>query len=116
MRCRIKNSNSDISKPRVTPQAIVAAEQYNRIVRLLARGIPVRLEVSIAARFYDDDPMGYNVIAEIPGTDLKDEVVMLGGCIDSWHAGTGATDNAVGAATALEVIRILQSLGLKPRT
>jgi carboxypeptidase Q len=105
----------DISKPVVTPQAMVAAEQYNRLVRLVARGIPVQLEVNIAVRFYDDDPMSYNVIAEIPGTDLKDEVVMLGGCIDSWHAGTGATDNAVGAATALEVIRILQSLGMKPR-
>ncbi len=105
----------DITKPVVTPQAVVAAEQYNRIVRLVARGMPVQLEVNIAVRFYDDDPMSYNVIAEIPGTDLKDEVVMLGGCIDSWHAGTGATDNAVGAATALEVIRILQSLGVKPR-
>jgi carboxypeptidase Q len=105
----------DISKPVVTPQANVAAEQYNRIVRLVARGIPVQLEINIAARFYDDDPMSYNVIAEIPGTDLKDEVVMVGGCIDSWHAGTGATDNAGGAGTALEVIRILQSLRMKPR-
>jgi hypothetical protein len=105
----------DLSKPVVTPQAVVAAEQYNRMVRLAARGIPVELEVNISARFYDDDPMSYNVIAEIPGTDLKDEVVMIGGCIDSWHAGTGATDNAGGAATALEVIRILQSLGMKPR-
>jgi hypothetical protein len=105
----------DISKPVVTPQANVAAEQYNRIVRLVARGVPVQLEINIAARFYDDDPMGYNVIAEIPGTDLKDQVVMVGGSIDSWHAGTGATDNAGGASTALEVIRILQSLGMKPR-
>jgi carboxypeptidase Q len=105
----------DLSKPVVTPQIIVAAEQYNRIVRLVEREVPVELEVNIAARFYDDDPMSYNVIADIPGADLKDEVVMLGGCIDSWHAGTGATDNAAGAATALEVMRILQSLGLKPR-
>ncbi len=59
--------------------------------------------------------MSYNVIAEIPGTDLKDEVVMVGGSIDSWHSGSGATDNAAGAATALEVIRILQALKLKPR-
>jgi carboxypeptidase Q len=105
----------DLSRPVVTPQINVAAEQYNRIVRLVARGIPVQLEVNIATRFYDNDPMSYNVIAEIPGTDLKDEVVMIGGCIDSWHAGTGATDNAAGAATVLEVVRILQSLGLKPR-
>lgn len=105
----------DLSKPVVTPQAIVAAEQYNRIVRLLARGVRVELEVNISVRFYDDDPMSYNVIAEIPGTDLKDEVVMVGGCIDSWHAGTGATDNAGGVASALEVIRIIESLGRKPR-
>lgn len=105
----------NLSKPVITPQVVVAAEQYNRMVRLVARGIPVQLEINIAAHFYDDDPMSYNVIAEIPGTDLKDEVVMLGGSIDSWHAGTGATDNASGAATALEVIRILQTLGLKPR-
>ncbi len=105
----------DLSHPVVTPQVVVAAEQYNRIVRLVVRGIPVALEVSITARFYDDDPMSYNVIADLPGTDLKDEVVMVGGCIDSWHAGTGATDNAAGAATALEVMRILQSLALKPR-
>ena len=105
----------DLSKPVVTPQANVAAEQYNRIVRLVMRGIPVQLEVNIAVRFSEDDPMSYNVIAEIPGTDLKNEVVMVGGSIDSWHTGTGATDNATGAATALEVIRILQSLDLKPR-
>ena len=105
----------DLSKPLVTPQANVAAEQYNRIIRLVMRGIPVQLEVNIAVRFSEDDPMSYNVIAEIPGTDLKNEVVMVGGSIDSWHTGTGATDNATGAATALEVIRILQSLDLKPR-
>ncbi len=105
----------DLSRPAVVPQANVAAEQYNRIIRLLARGVPVQLEVNISARFYNDDPMSYNVIAGIPGTDLKEEIVMVGGSIDSWHSATGATDNAVGAASALEVVRILQSLGLKPR-
>jgi carboxypeptidase Q len=105
----------DLSKPVVTPQVYVAAEQYNGIVRQVTRGIPVQLEVNIAVRFSADDPMSYNVIAEIPGTDLKDQVVMVGGSIDSWHSAVGATDNAVGAATALEVIRILQSLKLKPR-
>jgi len=105
----------DLSKPLVTPQVNVAAEQYNGIVRLVMRGIPVQLEVNIAVRFSDADPMSYNVIAEIPGSDLKDEVVMVGSSIDSWHSGTGATDNAAGAATALEVIRILQALELKPR-
>jgi hypothetical protein len=105
----------DISKPTVIPQAVVAAEQYNRIIRLLTRNIPVELQVNIKAHFYEEDPMSYNVIGEIPGTDLKDEVVMLGGCLDSWHAGTGATDNAAGAAVALEVMRIIKALGLKPR-
>jgi hypothetical protein len=105
----------DSSKPAVVPQANVAAEQYNRAIRLLARGIAVKLEVNISARFHDDDPMSYNVIAEIPGTDVKEEIVMVGGSIDSWHAATGATDNAAGAASALEVVRILQLLAVKPR-
>jgi hypothetical protein len=104
-----------LNKPKVIPQIVVAAEQYNRMIRLAARGIHVQLEVNINARFYDEDLMAYNVIGEIPGTDLKDEVVMVGGCLDSWHAGTGATDNAAGAAVALEVVRLLKSLNLKPR-
>jgi Zn-dependent M28 family amino/carboxypeptidase len=105
----------DLSMPVVMPQLVVAAEQYNRMVRLIARGIPVEMEVNISTRFYENDPMSYNVIAEIPGTDLKDEVVMIGGCIDSWHAATGASDNAGGAATALEIMRILKRVGLHPR-
>jgi carboxypeptidase Q len=105
----------DLSKPALFPQAVVSAEQYNRMVRLLSRGIPVQAEIGITARFLDDSPMSYNVIAEIPGTDLKDEVIMIGGSLDSWHSGTGATDNATGAASAMEVVRIIQSLGLKPR-
>ena len=104
-----------LNKPKVIPQVVVAAEQYNRIIRVLGRGVPVQLEVNINARFYDDDPMSYNVIAEIPGTDLKDEVVMVGGCLDSWHTGTGATDNAAGAAVVLEVVRLLKTLNLQPR-
>lgn len=104
-----------LNKPKVIPQAVVAAEQYNRIIRMLGRGVPVQLEVNINTRFYDQDPMSYNVIAEIPGTDLKDEVVMVGGCLDSWHTGTGATDNAAGAAVVLEVVRLLKKLNLQPR-
>ena len=104
-----------LDKPKVIPQAVVSAEQYNRIIRMLGRGVPVQLEVNISTRFYDDDPMSYNVIAEIPGTDLKDEVVMVGGCLDSWHAGTGASDNAAGAAVVLEVVRLLKTLNLQPR-
>ncbi|MGA9993796.1 MAG: M20/M25/M40 family metallo-hydrolase, partial [Pyrinomonadaceae bacterium] len=105
----------DLNRPSVIPQVVVAAEHYNRMIRLAARGIPVQLEVNINARFYDEDTMSYNVIGEIPGTDLKDEIVMVGGCLDSWHTGTGATDNAAGAAVALEVFRLIKSLNLKPR-
>jgi Zn-dependent M28 family amino/carboxypeptidase len=82
---------------------------------MITKGVPVQLEVNIAAKFYDQDPMSYNVVAEIPGTDLKDEIVMLGAHYDSWHAGTGATDNGAGSAVCLEAMRILQTLGLKPR-
>ncbi|HEU5238496.1 MAG TPA: M20/M25/M40 family metallo-hydrolase [Pyrinomonadaceae bacterium] len=105
----------DLNAPRIVPQIVVAAEQYNRLVRLAARNVPVQLEVNINVRFYDEDTMGYNVIAEIPGSDLKDEVVMVGGCLDSWHTATGATDNAAGAAVALEVMRLFKALNLKPR-
>jgi hypothetical protein len=105
----------DLNRPQLVPQVVVAAEQYNRLIRLITQNVAVQLEVNIAVRFYDQDPMGYNVIAEIPGTDLKDEVVMIGGCLDSWHAGTGATDNAAGAAVAMEVLRLFKALDLKPR-
>jgi carboxypeptidase Q len=101
--------------PAVVPQVVVAVEHYNRIIRMIDKGTPVKLGVNISTRFYDQDPMSYNVVAEIPGTDLKDEVVMLGGHFDSWHSGTGATDNGAGSAVALEAVRIIQSLGLKPR-
>jgi hypothetical protein len=100
---------------KLIPQASLAAEHYNRIVRMVTKGVPVELEVQIAAKFHDQDLMGYNVIAEIPGSDLKDEIVMVGGHFDSWHSGTGATDNGAGSAVAMEVVRILQSLGVKPR-
>jgi len=105
----------DKSVPKVTPQVIVAIEHYNRIVRMLQAGEPVKMTVDLSVAWQDVDLMGYNTIAEIPGTDLKDEIVMLGGHMDSWHSGTGATDNAAGCAVALEAVRILQTLGLKPR-
>src|SRR5262245_32523321 len=100
---------------KLIPQASLAAEHYNRIVRMVTKGVPVELEVQIATKFHDQDLMGYNVIAEIPGSDLKDEIVMVGGHFDSWHSGTGATDNGAGSAVAMEVVRILQALGVKPR-
>jgi carboxypeptidase Q len=105
----------DKSAPKVTPQLVVAIEHYNRIVRMVLAGEPVKINVDLSVAWQDADPMGYNTIAEIPGTDLKDEIVMLGGHMDSWHSGTGATDNAAGCAVALEAVRILQALGLKPR-
>ncbi|HSL53697.1 MAG TPA: M20/M25/M40 family metallo-hydrolase [Pyrinomonadaceae bacterium] len=105
----------DKSAPKTTPQVVVAAEHYNRMVRMLQAGEPVKMSVELAVAWQDADLMGYNTIAEIPGTDLKDEVVMLGGHMDSWHSGTGATDNAAGCAVAMEAVRIIQALGLKPR-
>ena len=100
---------------KVIPQLVLAIEHYNRIVRMLQAGEPVKMTVDLAVAYQDTDLMGYNTIAEIPGTDLKDEIVMLGGHMDSWHSGTGATDNAAGVAVAMEAVRIIQALGLKPR-
>jgi len=105
----------DKSKPKVTPQMVLAVEHYNRIVRMLQAGEPVKMTVDLSVAWQDVDPMGYNTVAEIPGTDLKDEIVMLGGHMDSWHSGTGATDNAAGVSVAMEAVRIIQALGLKPR-
>ncbi|MFA7229506.1 MAG: M28 family peptidase, partial [Melioribacteraceae bacterium] len=80
------------------PSVVVSVEQYNRMVRIAKKNIPVALEFEIQANFVDTDSLGYNIIAEIPGTDkkLKDEVVILGGHFDTWHAGTGGTDNSAG--------------------
>jgi hypothetical protein len=101
--------------PAIVPQVSLAAEHYNRIIRMFQKGTPVKLEVAVKARFHDEDLMGYNVVGEIPGTDLKDELVMLGGHFDSWHSGTGATDNAAGCGVVMEAMRILQAVGAKPR-
>ncbi len=103
-------------RPRPLPEIILAAEHYNRIHRILVDYHErVEMEVEVRNEFYKDDPNGYNVVAEIPGTDKRDEVVMLGGHIDSWSPGTGAADNAAGCAVCMEAVRILQTLGLKPR-
>ncbi len=101
--------------PKITPQVAVAKEHYNRLARMIEQGVPLKLAVDLAVQFHDDDPMAYNTVAEIPGGDLKDEVVMLGAHMDSWHSGTGATDNAAGVAVAMEAVRILKALDLKPR-
>ena len=97
------------------PQLVMAIEHYNRIARLIDRKTDVELEIDIRATWHDADPMAYNTIAEIPGTDKKDEIVMCGAHLDSWHAGTGATDNAAGSAVMMEAVRILKAAGLQPR-
>lgn len=101
--------------PTTLPQLVAEVEQYNRLMRLLQQGVPVKMTVELETKFYDDDLQGYNTIAEIPGTDLKDEVVMIGAHLDSWHSGTGATDNAAGVTVVMEAMRILQASGFKPR-
>jgi carboxypeptidase Q len=101
--------------PNQSPMIVVAAEQYARICRILDQKIPVTLEIEMRNTIYDRDRQGYNVVAEIPGTDKKDEIVMLGGHIDSWTGGTGAVDDASGCAVTMEAMRILKVLGVKPR-
>ena len=94
---------------------VMAAEHYNQLLRLLDDGEKVELEIDVDARYHDGDSKAYNTVAEIPGTDENGEVVMVGAHLDSWHAGTGATDNAAGCVVAMEAVRILQTLGVKPR-
>jgi hypothetical protein len=105
------------SAPARSANIVMAAEHYNMIARLLEDGVPVKLRVESRTRLTAGDTNGYNVVAEIPGTDprLKDEVVMAGAHLDSWHSSLGAADNADGAAVMLEVVRILKTLGVQPR-
>lgn len=100
--------------PKILPQVVVAAEHYNRMVRQIQQGLTVKLELTLETMFTEAGP-GFNVIGEIPGTDLKDEVVMIGAHLDSWHSGTGTTDNASGSAVMMEAMRIIKSLGTAPR-
>jgi carboxypeptidase Q len=103
------------AEAKMVPQMTVSVEQYNRMMRMMQQGEKLKMTVDLQVEYQDQDNMGYNTIAEIPGSDLKDEIVMLGGHMDSWHSGTGATDNGAGVAVAMEAVRILQALGLKPR-
>jgi len=96
------------------PQLTLAVEQWDRVARLLEQKTPVQLEINVKSNWSDADEQ-YDTIAEIPGTDKKDEVVMLGAHLDSWHTGTGATDNGAGSIVMIEAVRILQSLAVKPR-
>lgn len=102
----------------IAPASVVlSSDDYLRIQRLIESGVPVTLEAEVKTKFFTDDFKGYNVIAEIPGTDpsLKEELVMLGGHLDSWHTATGATDNAAGCSVMMEAVRILKAIGFQPR-
>jgi len=101
--------------PPIPPQITLATEDYNRLVRMIRQGIPLKMEVDLKVKFHDEDRMAYNTIAEIPGSDLKDQLVMLGGHLDSWQAGTGATDNGAGVAACMEAVRIIEAAHLRPR-
>jgi Zn-dependent M28 family amino/carboxypeptidase len=96
---------------------MLSSDDYLRLQRLLNSGIKVKIEADIKTKFFKEDLKGYNVIADIPGTDpkLKDEVVILGGHLDSWHGATGATDNAAGCAVMMEAVRIIKSLNIQPK-
>ena len=95
------------------PTFVVTAEQYDRIARSVEKKLPVQVRLNLQAAISDKDSDGMNIIAEIPGGAKKDEVVMIGGHFDSWHSGTGATDNGAGSAVMMEVMRILSTLHLK---
>jgi Zn-dependent M28 family amino/carboxypeptidase len=95
----------------------ISFEDFMTMQRLLLHNIPVQIDLELHAKIYSDDLKGYNVIAEIPGTDnnLKEQLVMIGGHLDSWQGATGATDNAAGSAVMMEVVRILKAVGVKPK-
>ena len=107
------NRSRDITK--AVPTVVMRNEDYGRIARILADGTPVQLEADIVNKWYPEGKTSYNAVAEIPGTDKKDEIVMAGGHLDSWHSATGATDNAIGCAIMMEAARILKALNVQPR-
>ena len=106
-----------MTDPENMTDLVLGLEDYNALLRIAKSGTPVKMEAEVRTRFHTDDPKGYNVIAEIPGTDpvVGNEVVMIGAHLDSWQAGTGATDNASGSAVMLEVMRILKALNINPK-
>jgi hypothetical protein len=107
------NATYDIT--RVVPTVVMRNEDFGRIYRLLQHNIPVKVEFDLRSHIVPEGTTSYNVVGEIWGSDKKDEVVMLGGHLDSWHSATGATDNAIGCATMMEAARILKAIGVKPR-
>ncbi len=108
-------NGKDHTTPGQSPRIVLPAESYARICRILDLKVPVTLEAEVRNTIYDQDKTGYNVVAEIPGWDKKGELVMLGGHLDCWTAGTGAVDNAAGCAVSMEALRILKALGVKPK-
>ncbi len=100
--------------PKILPQIIVSDELYDRLVRQVQNGPAVKLELALETEF-TPSAQGFNIVGEIPGTDMKDEVVMIGAHFDSWHGATGTTDNGCGSAVMMETMRILKTLGLSPR-
>ena len=98
------------------PEVTLAVEHYNRMVRLIDRGVPVRVELELDVRWTPEDvPRGFNIVGELPGTDKADEVVLVGAHFDSFHGATGATDNAAGVTAMMEALRVLKAAGLRPR-
>lgn len=108
-------SNRTYDITTVVPTVVLRNEDYGRIARLLAGGRDVELQFTIANRIHPEGTTAYNAIAEIPGGEKKDEIVMLGAHLDSWHSATGATDNAIGCAVMMEAARILETIGVEPR-
>ena len=96
-------------------QLVVSASQWNRVARLLDRKTEIEVEIDVEAAFHEDDTSGYNVVADLPGTDKKGEIVMVGAHLDSWHPGTGATDDGAGSAVMMEVVRILKAIDARPK-
>jgi len=105
------------TSPDATPSVVIVAEQYNMMVNAILGGLPVQMRLALKTQLSSADTNSYNVIAEIPGTDpvLAKEVVLIGAHLDSWHTATGATDNADAVSAAMEAMRILQAIGIKPR-
>jgi hypothetical protein len=108
-------NNRTFDVARAVPTVVMRNEDFGRIARLLASNLPVEVQFAILNRLHPEGKTAYNAIAEIPGGDRKDEVVMLGGHLDSWHSATGATDNAIGCAVMMEAARILKAIGVQPR-
>lgn len=114
----VQNGGSYAKDSKVPPAIVaISTDEYLRIQRLVNAGVPVKIAAEVRTTFYTDDMKGYNVLAEIPGTDpsLKDEIVMVGGHLDSWQGSTGATDNAAGCAVMMEAVRLIKASGIQPR-